>query len=49
MITLIIVGLIVQGPTQKGQRPSDSLRQHQGEKLDLEFELADGSAWESAC
>ena len=47
MISLIIAGLIVQGPTQKGQRPSDSLRQHQGERLDLDFELADGSAWES--
>jgi len=47
MISLIIVGLIVQGPTQKGQRPSDSLRHHQGEDLNLDFELADGSAWES--
>ncbi len=47
MINLILLGFIVQGPTQKGQRPSDSLRHHQGEDLNLDFELADGSAWES--
>ena len=46
MIALILLGFVVQGPTQRGQRPSDSLRHHQGERLDLDFELADGSAWE---
>ena len=46
MIALILFGFVVQGPTQRGQRPSDSLRHHQGEPLDLNFELADGSSWE---
>ena len=47
MIPLFLLASITQGPVQKGTRPSDPLRQEQGEQIGLESPLIDGSDWEA--
>ena len=47
MIPLLLLASLTQGPVQKGTRPSDPLRQDQGERIGLESPLIDGSDWEA--
>lgn len=46
MIFLLIAASIMQGPTQRGERSSSTLRADHGEQFSLDSELFDGSDWE---
>ena len=47
IIFFLIGASIIQGPTQRGEHPSSTLRADHGQQFSLEADSFDGSDWES--